>query len=655
MAIFDGQPVDAATVNAAFMSRTSDTSTNGKVTLENAGSSDIDDAQKYINKIAESDGIINETDTTNLDYSSNNYVTDGDNRKVAIGKLDQATKVVADDLAAFEASTNSQLLTLQGEIDAAESRLDTLEANNTEDVSLAPVGAAPNANGASLVGQQLSLQPADATNPGVVTAGAQTIGGNKTFNGNVVVGGDLTVNGTLTTINSTTLEVSDASVLVNNGGNDLSAEGAGLEVERPAGNAGIQFDSALTSKFKIGLLTNLYEVLVSGVAQTISGLKTFLNGLATDTISENTLNAGVTVDGVLIKDGLVDGEDVSDIRADLTTAEGTIVNHEGRITTLEGNNTQDVTLAPVGVTPNADGATLTGQVLNLEPADDLNPGVVSTVGQSFSGNKLFKDEATFEQGLISDTGIQTNGTEIWSVANDTASSGGSTTIPDNGRVATRLTNAALSEIQMLGGESTGRLRMIINDTGNVITLKHQTGANPTEQLSIGGADVSLSNGGVALFMWDTSTYWRLVQIVGGGAGGGSIQGVHRFQVNGLYSRGAALTGPDGAIFFNEPVQIVAVLVYVDIAGSSGATTFRLLYKAPAGAYVNMMTTDGLISSAAGNDAEIRTGETKANMTAPVLTATPFLVAAGGGVRLDIPTQQGGSPNGCGCVIFYEKQ
>ncbi len=45
------------------------------------------------------------------------------------------------------------------------------------------VGAVPNAAGASASGMALTLQPADGTHPGVVTSGAQTIGGAKTFSG----------------------------------------------------------------------------------------------------------------------------------------------------------------------------------------------------------------------------------------------------------------------------------------------------------------------------------------------------------------------------------------------------------------------------------------------------------------------------------------
>lgn len=61
-----------------------------------------------------------------------------------------------------------------------------LSGTNSGDVTLAAVGAVPNANGASLSGQVLNLQPADGTNPGVLTTGAQTIAGAKTFSSTIV-------------------------------------------------------------------------------------------------------------------------------------------------------------------------------------------------------------------------------------------------------------------------------------------------------------------------------------------------------------------------------------------------------------------------------------------------------------------------------------
>lgn len=64
-----------------------------------------------------------------------------------------------------------------------------LEASNSGDMTLAAVGSTPNTNGASLSGQILTLQPASASFPGFLTIGAQTIAGNKTFTGTVTASG----------------------------------------------------------------------------------------------------------------------------------------------------------------------------------------------------------------------------------------------------------------------------------------------------------------------------------------------------------------------------------------------------------------------------------------------------------------------------------
>jgi hypothetical protein len=50
--------------------------------------------------------------------------------------------------------------------------------------ALAAVGAVPNANGGSISGNTLTLQPADLTNPGLVTIGTQSFAGLKTFQNN---------------------------------------------------------------------------------------------------------------------------------------------------------------------------------------------------------------------------------------------------------------------------------------------------------------------------------------------------------------------------------------------------------------------------------------------------------------------------------------
>ena len=49
MSIINGQPVDAANSNPAWMSRLVDTNTIGKIDLQNSGSSAIVDVQSVIN------------------------------------------------------------------------------------------------------------------------------------------------------------------------------------------------------------------------------------------------------------------------------------------------------------------------------------------------------------------------------------------------------------------------------------------------------------------------------------------------------------------------------------------------------------------------------------------------------------------------------
>lgn len=71
----------------------------------------------------------------------------------------------------------------------------TLNQSSHDPATLTSVGSSPNANAATLSGQQLQLQPADASNPGLVTAGTQTLGGNKTLNGALTVTGNLSVSG----------------------------------------------------------------------------------------------------------------------------------------------------------------------------------------------------------------------------------------------------------------------------------------------------------------------------------------------------------------------------------------------------------------------------------------------------------------------------
>ncbi len=92
MSVADGQNVNAAVSNAAWMSRTVDTSTIGVVTLNNTATAEsgalITNAQRAINETFDAVGMTGEGDATRKNYSSNNILTNGEDHKVSLGKVD---------------------------------------------------------------------------------------------------------------------------------------------------------------------------------------------------------------------------------------------------------------------------------------------------------------------------------------------------------------------------------------------------------------------------------------------------------------------------------------------------------------------------------------------------------------------------------------
>lgn len=119
MTIQNGQPVDAAASNPAWLSRKVDTETVGVLGLNNVTTVEsgavVANTQRAINKTFDTSGITGEADATAKTYSSDNYVADGDDRKVAIGKLDTRAKTNADDII----GNASDIAAIENSIDSA--------------------------------------------------------------------------------------------------------------------------------------------------------------------------------------------------------------------------------------------------------------------------------------------------------------------------------------------------------------------------------------------------------------------------------------------------------------------------------------------------------------------------------------------------------
>lgn len=124
--------------------------------------------------------------------------------------------------------------------------------------------------------------------------GTLDVTGNSALGGNLIVTGDLTVNGTTTTLNTSVVESEDNNILLNKGGNDASADGGGIDITRTSDNGTLRFDSSLTSKWKLGVASAMYEILTTGLNQTITGVKTFVSAIVgTEIATPSTPSAGL--------------------------------------------------------------------------------------------------------------------------------------------------------------------------------------------------------------------------------------------------------------------------------------------------------------------------------------------------------------------------
>lgn len=134
--------------------------------------------------------------------------------------------------------TSTELGYLSGVTSAIQTQLDQKQIG----LNIQAVGTVPNVAGMSLSGANFNLQPADATNPGVVSTGNQTFPGVKTFSGIIVtqisssgftalnvLAADASKNITSTSITSTalaTLSQTANQVLLGNGSSGITSSSA---------------------------------------------------------------------------------------------------------------------------------------------------------------------------------------------------------------------------------------------------------------------------------------------------------------------------------------------------------------------------------------------------------------------------------------------
>jgi hypothetical protein len=267
--------------------------------------------------------------------------------------------------------------------------------------TMAAVGAAPNANGAVISGNTLTLEPADSTNPGVMTAIAQTFAGVKTFNNDIE-------------LNGTSILNSAAQIILSTGPfDDRSSIYVGID-KTIAINTGNRFNAivgfnalpiATTSSHCTAIGDNALNVLLTGTGNVAVGASA---GSAYTGAESNNIcikSAGVIADSGVIRIG--------------TSATHTSCYVQGISGVTPGGSPQVVTIgtggqlgsqtiasvsgvttmAAVGVAPNANGAVISGNTLTLEPADGTHPGVMTEVAQTFGGAKTFNADINAQTNI----------------------------------------------------------------------------------------------------------------------------------------------------------------------------------------------------------------------------------------------------------------
>jgi hypothetical protein len=99
--------------------------------------------------------------------------------------------------------------------------------------------------------------------------------GSLDIGANLTVAGNLTVEGALTSIETNNTVIEDKNIELNFGGDDTSAQGAGLTVNRTGTPGSLVYDSTVASRFKAGDQGSESEIATMAGTQIFTGAKTF--------------------------------------------------------------------------------------------------------------------------------------------------------------------------------------------------------------------------------------------------------------------------------------------------------------------------------------------------------------------------------------------
>jgi hypothetical protein len=128
---------------------------------------------------------------------------------------------------------------------------------------MAAIGSVPNANGASISGTTLTLQPADATNGGVVNTTNQTFAGSKTFSSDISVNTVKVGKGSGTGTGNTALGTSTLNANTTGNYNTMVGGNTGVSNTTGSGNTALGYSSLNSNTTGINNVSIGYAALNS--------------------------------------------------------------------------------------------------------------------------------------------------------------------------------------------------------------------------------------------------------------------------------------------------------------------------------------------------------------------------------------------------------
>lgn len=294
------------------------------------------------------------------------------------------------------------------------------------------IGSTPNTAGYSISTDdstadlrrfEITLQPADASNPGIVSTAAQTFAGDKTFNGTIFTEGGIDVaetagtdtlligatnadvitignstttvnfNGTVNNNNVTNLNVTDKLITVNDGGGAASGNDSGIEIEENATITGFFKTSADRNSWRVKAPNTSGEVLLTPGTSTVQ------------------IQGGATTPSSTTADSIHSDNDVAiysndDAVADANPAGDVLV--EGGNKTAGTGNGGNVRISAGTSTGGEDGdAFLTSRLFIIDSTSTSSPSsvfAVVTTPRNQGVANLDTDNIVYETGRIRDAG-----------------------------------------------------------------------------------------------------------------------------------------------------------------------------------------------------------------------------------------------------------